>query len=182
MNPQERKTQSIAELALLVSATLVLSYLEASMPLPVTVPGIKLGLANVCILCALYLKGPRWAGGVTLFKAVAASAIVGAPSMIVYSLAGSSLALAGMIVLWRIGTFNLKAVSVAAALLHGAGQLAVAAFMLQTPIVFVNAPVMIVASVVAGIVTGSVAEGTLRVFPASQRRTETAQPLRDAIR
>ena len=60
------KAKSLAYVALFAALTLVLGYLEATIPLPVAIPGVKLGLANVAVLIALYLMGPRWACGICL--------------------------------------------------------------------------------------------------------------------
>ena len=159
------KAKSLAYVALFAALTLVLGYLEATIPLPVAIPGVKLGLANVAVLIALYLMGPRWACGVMLVKVVVTSLVTGLPSMIAFSLAGSALAFLGMLILWRADRFNLTAVSVVAALLHNAGQLGVAMVVLQTPAVLVNAPVMVIAACITGTVTGAVATGVMAALP-----------------
>ena len=149
------KAKSLAYVALFAALTLVLGYLEATIPLPVAIPGV----------IALYLMGPRWACGVMLVKVVVTSLVTGSPSMIAFSLAGSALAFLGMLILWRADRFNLTAVSVVAALLHNAGQLGVAMVVLQTPAVLVNAPVMVIAACITGTVTGAVATGVMAALP-----------------
>lgn len=54
------KTKQLAYIALFAALTLVLGYLEATIPVPIAIPGVKLGLANIAVLIALYLMGPRW--------------------------------------------------------------------------------------------------------------------------
>ena len=159
------KTKHLAYIALFAALTLVLGYLEAMVPLPVTIPGVKLGLANIAVLIALYLMGPRWAFAVMLLKVGVTSLIIGAPSMAVYSLAGSALAYLGMYAMWRTGRFSLAVVSVSAALLHNVGQLGVAIAIMQTPALLVNLPVMVIAACVTGIATGAIALGVLKALP-----------------
>ncbi|MGN0038713.1 MAG: Gx transporter family protein [Coriobacteriales bacterium] len=72
--------QHIAQVALLSALALVLSYLETMIPLPVAVPGIKLGLANAAVLVALYLGSARCAAAVACTK-VLASGFLCAPGM-----------------------------------------------------------------------------------------------------
>lgn len=159
------KTKRLAYIALFAALTLVLGYLEAMIPLPATIPGVKLGLANIAVLIALYLMGPRWAFAVMLLKVGVTSLIIGAPSMAVYSLAGSALAYLGMCAMWRTGKVSPAVVSIVAALLHNAGQLGVAIAIMQTPALLVNLPVMVIAACVTGIATGAVALGVLKALP-----------------
>lgn len=159
-----QKSTKLAYIALFAALTLVLGYLEASIPLPVTIPGVKLGLANVAVMIALYLMGPKWAFAVMCLKIGVTSLLIGAPSMAIYSAAGSTLAFAGMYAAWRFGKFPIAAVSVAAALLHNLGQLACAIAIMATPALLVNLPVMVIAACITGLATGSVALGVLKVL------------------
>ena len=159
------KTRRIAYLALLAALTLVLGYLDAMIPLPVTVPGIKLGLANITVLIALYLIGPKYSFALMLIKVLMTSLIVGSPSMIMYSFAGSMLAFIGMWLLWKTNKVNLFAVSIAMAVLHNLGQIAVAAAILATPAVFLNLPIMIIAACLTGAITATIATGVLKALP-----------------
>ena len=159
-----QKTKHLAYIVLFAALTLVLGYLEATIPVPVTIPGVKLGLANIAVLIALYLMGPRWALAVMLLKVAVTSLIIGAPSMALYSLAGSSLAYLGMYAAWSFGRLSLVAVSVIAALLHNIGQICAAIAIMQTPALLVNLPVMIVAACITGVATGAVALGVLKAL------------------
>lgn len=159
-----QKTKYLAYIALFAALTLVLGYLEATIPVPVTIPGVKLGLANIAVLIALYLMGPRWALAVMLLKVAVTSLIIGAPSMALYSLAGSSLAYLGMYAAWSFGRLSLVAVSVIAALLHNIGQICAAIAIMQTPALLVNLPVMIIAACITGAATGAVALGVLKAL------------------
>lgn len=159
-----QKTKHLAYIALFAALTLALGYLEATIPVPVTIPGVKLGLANIAVLIALYLMGPRWALAVMLLKVAVTSLIIGAPSMALYSLAGSSLAYLGMYAAWSFGRLSLVAVSVIAALLHNVGQICAAIAIMQTPALLVNLPVMIVAACITGAATGAVALGVLKAL------------------
>lgn len=161
MDRRER-IRRVAQTALLSATALVLSYLEAMIPLPVTLPGIKLGLANVAVVVALYVAGVRVAGAVAVVKVLASGLLFGSPMMLAYSLGGTVLSFAGMALLALVPGIGLVPVSMVAAILHNAGQLAVAALMLRTPSVFVNLPVLAVAACVTGSVTGAVAEAALR--------------------
>lgn len=154
-------TRRLARVSLLCACALVLSYLETMIPLPVAVPGIKLGLANVAVVVALYTLDAKSAGAVALVKVFASGFLFGSPMMLVYSLGGTVLAFIGMAALAAVPGVGLVPVSMLAAVLHNVGQLGVAAMALQTPAVFINLGVLGVAACVTGGITGAVAEGAL---------------------
>lgn len=154
-------TRRLARVSLLCACALVLSYLETMIPLPVAVPGIKLGLANVAVVVALYTLDVRSAGAVALVKVLASGFLFGSPMMLAYSLGGTVLAFVGMVALAAVPGVGLVPVSMLAAVLHNVGQLGVAAMALQTPAVFINLGVLGVAACVTGGITGAVAEGAL---------------------
>ena len=154
-------TRRLARVSLLCACALVLSYLETMIPLPVAVPGIKLGLANVAVVVALYTLDAKSAGAVALVKVFASGFLFGSPMMLVYSLGGTVLAFIGMVALAAVPGVGLVPVSMLAAMLHNVGQLGVAAMALQTPAVFINLGVLGVAACVTGGITGAVAEGAL---------------------
>lgn len=154
-------TRRLARVSLLCACALVLSYLETMIPLPVAVPGIKLGLANVAVAVALYTLDAKSAGAVALVKVFASGFLFGSPMMLVYSLGGTVLAFIGMVALAAVPGVGLVPVSMLAAVLHNVGQLGVAAMALQTPAVFINLGVLGVAACVTGGITGAVAEGAL---------------------
>ncbi len=151
----------LARVSLLCACALVLSYLETMIPLPVAMPGIKLGLANVAVVIALYTLDAKSAGAVALVKVFASGFLFGSPMMLVYSLGGTVLAFIGMVALAAVPGVGLVPVSMLAAVLHNVGQLGVAAMALQTPAVFINLGVLGVAACVTGGITGAVAEGAL---------------------
>lgn len=151
----------LARVSLLCACALVLSYLETMIPLPIAVPGIKLGLANVAVVVALYSLDVKSAAAVALVKVFASGFLFGSPMMLAYSLGGTALAFIGMIALAAVPGVGLVPVSMLAAVLHNVGQLGVAAMALQTPAVFINLGVLGVAACVTGGITGAVAEGAL---------------------
>lgn len=155
-------TSQIAQTALLAALTLVLSYLETLIPLPVSVPGIRLGIANITVLFALYLLDVPTAVFLMLVKVVIGSLLFGSPMMIVYSLCGSVLAFLGMFFLKRSERVSIVVVSIVAAVLHNMGQLAAATVLLATPAVLLNAPVLIIAACITGSITGAIVAAVVR--------------------
>ena len=176
MAARRTSIRRLANVALLAALALVLSYLETMIPLPVAVPGVKLGLANVAVVVALFALDARSALAVAMVKVVASGLLFGSPMMLAYSLGGTALAFLGMFALTRIPGVGVVLVSMVAALLHNVGQVAVAALLLSSASVFLTLPVLGVAALVTGALTGAVATGVL----ATVQRGEGARPHVDA--
>ncbi len=151
----------LARTSLLAACALVLSYLETMIPLPVALPGVKLGLANVAVIAALYAIDARCALGVAAVKVAASGFLFGSPMMLAYSFGGMTCAFLGMLALYRIPGVGCVPVSMASAILHNAGQLAVAACFLKTPAVFLSLPPLALCACVTGALTGAVAKAVV---------------------
>ncbi len=139
----------------LCALSLLLGYLETFLPIPI--PGVKLGLANVAVLVALAQGDVGGACWVALVKVTATCLLFGNPVTLAYSLVGTLLSLACMAPLSQLPTMRLEMASVAGALAHEAGQLLVAQALLGTPLVWYGAPALAVAGCVTGAISGIVA-------------------------
>jgi heptaprenyl diphosphate synthase len=146
-----------ARVGVLASLALVLGYVETFIPLPVPVPGIKLGLGNIAVLAALERLDVRAGACVAAVKVLAAGFLFGNPLMMLYSASGTVLAFAAMAALSRIPGLSVVLVAIVGAILHNIGQLVVAMLILGTPLVWWSAPVLVVAACATGAVTGMAA-------------------------
>ena len=165
VNPRIIATQRLARISLLSALALVLSYIETMIPLPVALPGVKLGLANVAVVVALLGLDMRAAAAVAVVKVMASGFLFGSPMMLMYSLGGTALAFAGSAAVSRIPGLGAVATCMVAAILHNAGQIAVAALLLGTPSVLLSLPPLALAACATGFVTGAVAAGVLASQP-----------------
>ena len=165
VNPRIIATQRLARISLLSALALVLSYIETMIPLPVALPGVKLGLANVAVVVALLGLDMRAAAAVAVVKVMASGFLFGSPMMLMYSLGGTALAFAGSAAASRIPGLGAVATCMVAAILHNAGQIAVAALLLGTPSVLLSLPPLALAACATGFVTGAVAAGVLASQP-----------------
>ncbi len=149
------KTKKLALMALLTALALIIFMLEAQIPAPVPIPGVKLGLANVITLTAMLILGKREAGAVLAVRIIMGAVFAGTPSAILYSGAGGLLAYAMMCLLvGRVAEKRLWAVSALSAVAHNMGQLAACVLVVKTPGVFLYAPALIISGVITGVFTG----------------------------
>lgn len=150
---------------LLVAAAIVCGYLELLVPLPVTVPGVKLGLGNAVVLLALERLGAKPGLLIMLAKVVASSLLFANLQMIAFSLAGGLLSWAVMATAVHSGLFSTVASSVLGGVAHNAGQLLAVAALLSPQVALVNAPVLAVAGILCGAAVGAVVQLLLRNLP-----------------
>ncbi|MDO4437629.1 MAG: Gx transporter family protein [Coriobacteriaceae bacterium] len=144
---------------------LVCGYVELIVPLPVTVPGVKLGLGNAVILIALELLGAKPALWIMLAKVLTSTLLFANVQMMAFSLAGGLLSWAVMALAVRSGWFSVVAASVLGGIAHNTGQLIAVAALLSTQVALVNAPVLALAGTLCGLGVGVVARIALRAFP-----------------
>lgn len=175
VNPRIIATQRLARISLLSALALVLSYIETMIPLPVALPGVKLGLANVAVVVALLGLDMRAAAAVAVVKVVASGFLFGSPTMLMYSLGGTAFAFAGSAAASLIPGLGAVATCMVAAILHNAGQIAVAALLLGTPSVLLSLPPLALAACATGFVTGAVATGVLASQPDSPYAAESIE-------
>ena len=147
----------------LAALALLLSYAETFVPIPI--PGVKLGLANVPVLMALDAHDEGAAVSVAAIKVLASGLLFGSPITLAYSLAGTAASLALMVPLSRLKTMRLPMCSVAGAIAHEMGQLAVAALVLGSASVFYLTPLLSCAGIVCGAVSGELARRLARAWP-----------------
>ena len=142
-------------MAVLTAIALTIFMLEAQLPAPVPIPGVKLGLANIVTLTAMLILGRREAGAILAARIVMGAVFAGNPSAMLYSAAGGVLAYAAMCLL--VGVVpekRLWAVSAVSAVAHNMGQLLACVLVVKTPGVFIYAPALIVSGVITGVFTG----------------------------
>ncbi len=156
------KTSYLARYALLLALAMVLSYVESQIPLSLAVPGVKLGVTNLVVIFALYRLGTKEAWMLSLVRVVLVSLTFGNAYSFWYSLAGAVLSLAVMTVLRRLHWLGDLGVSVAGAVCHNLGQIAVAMVVLRSTAVVYYLPVLLVSGVAAGVCIGAVAAVLVR--------------------
>ena len=153
------KTKRLVTLGLLTAIALTIFMLEAQIPPIVPMPGVKLGLANIVTVFAVFVLG--WKEGcMVLFARIFLGAVfAGNFSTILYSLAGGSLAIAVTILLKLVlKPKQLFVAGVFGAIAHSIGQMAAAIAISGTPQLIVYLPVMVAISIVTGLFTGLCAQ------------------------
>jgi len=159
-----KKTKRLVLLAMLTAVAMILSYVESLLP-SVGIPGVKMGLANIAVIFALFRFGWKEAAALSLVRVVLVSLLFGSVDAMLYSLAGAVLSLAVMALLRRIDRFSTVGISVAGGVAHNAGQILMAMLILQTKQLLGYLPVLAVSGIAGGVLTGLAAALLIRRIP-----------------
>ena len=163
-----QKTNRLTLAAILVAVMMVLGYLESLLPVS-SVPGIKLGLSNSVLLISLYWLGVGVSFQIMVVKVVLLGLWLGNPMMIVYSLAGGALSLAGMSLLTAGRGVSPIGAGIAGGVLHNVGQVGVAVLILQTPSLLYYLGILMPVGAGMGLLTGTLARVLMRHIPPLKR-------------
>lgn len=154
------KTRKITVMAMTIAVAMILSYIESQIP-PIfaAVPGIKMGLANIAVVFALYKLGWKEAVGISLLRVFLVSVMFSPLGVmgLFYSLAGAVLSLLVMIALKATKQFSSVAVSVAGGVFHNVGQILMACLLLRTKEIVYYLPFLALSGILAGILIGVLA-------------------------
>lgn len=148
-------TKKTALYGMLIALAFILSYIENLIPIPIPIPGIKLGLANIVVLIGLYALGAGAAFTLSVVRVLLVSLTFGNMSMFWFSIAGAFLSFITMVCLKRIKGFSMIGVSIAGGVAHNIGQISVAMYVLGKLIIY-QLPYLILGGIGMGTVIGIV--------------------------
>ena len=159
-------TKKLTLCAMLISTALVLSYIERFIPLQMAVPlpGVKLGLANIVTLIALYLMGTREAFSILIPRCVLGAAFGGGISGLLFSLTGGILAMGTMAVMKKLPLFSVYGVSIMGAAAHNIGQIAVSMLLMDSVYIGAYLPYLLIVALFTGFATGAAGAGVMRIL------------------
>ncbi len=166
MNSYHIKTTHIAYMGLCLALALILSYVESLIPFNFGIPGVKLGLANLCVVVLFYICGPKEALIVDILRVILSGFIFGNMSMILYSLTGAAVSYICMYTAFKSDWFSPIGVSLTGGVTHNIGQLIVAVFILGTVRIVYYIPILIISGALTGGLIGFISH---LVVPAVKR-------------
>lgn len=156
--PQDKGTRRLTRLALLTAIALTIFLVEAQLP-AAPIPGVKLGLANIVTVYAVFALGPRDALMVLCARVFLGAVFSGQMMTLLYSGAGGLLSWLALCLLCRLlDRKQMWLASPVAGMCHNVGQLLAAAGVMRTWAVLAYLPYLVIAGVVAGLFTGVAAQ------------------------
>ncbi|MCI2058047.1 MAG: Gx transporter family protein [Oscillibacter sp.] len=165
-----KTTRKLTLCAVLTALALALSYFESFFPLTAVIPlpGIKLGLANLVTVFALYALGPGQALLILVARCLLGAMFAGNLSALLFSLLGGLTALGVMSVLSLCPGLSLYGVSMGGAAAHNCGQVAAAMLVLGGAAPLAYLPVLLAVSLLTGTLTGFLASLLFRALDRAQ--------------
>lgn len=151
------KIKSIALFGMMVALAFTFSYLESLIPFDFAIPGVKLGLANLVVVVALYTMKPSEALCIVIIRIFLAGLTFGNAYSLAYSLCGGLLSYAVML-LFKKTKLSIIGVSMLGGIFHNIGQIIVAAIVLGTARIAYYLPVLLVSGVATGLAIGVVSK------------------------
>ncbi len=153
---RQDRTKRLALSSMFAALALIFSYIEAILPFSVGIPGVKLGIANLVVIIALYEMGLRYALTINVIRIFVAGLLFNGLFGAVYSLAGGLLSLLIMWLLKKTGLFSMIGVSMAGGVAHNMGQLLIASAIVSDLRMFLYFPVLMFSGIASGIAIGFV--------------------------
>lgn len=153
---------------LMLALALIASYVESLIPIPIPIPGIKLGVANSIVLILLYMTDVKTSWLVSISRVVLVGFLFGSMSSILYSLSGAVLSLLIMIWVKKRNCFTMTGVSVTGGVSHNIGQLLMAFLVLESEAVWYYLPVLLVSGLVTGSIIGILGKEIIKRIPGRQ--------------
>ena len=160
------KTKRLTLCAILIALALALSYTERFIPLQMVIPlpGVKLGLANIVTLIALYLMGPKAAFAILIPRCIFGAVFGGGITGLLFSLTGGILAMVTMIMAKKVPVFSIYGVSILGAAAHNVGQILAAMVLMHSVYIGMYLSYLLVVALFTGFATGAACAGVLRIL------------------
>lgn len=143
-------------MALLTAVGIVLGLFESQIPLPIPVPGARLGLSNMVVLVAIYSFGYREGFLIAIFKSVVLMLVTGSVSSFIFSANGAMLSAVGMILAHKFLKNFLSPIGVSeiGSALHNVGQILAAIFVLKSKALISYLPYLLLMGIFTGYFVG----------------------------
>lgn len=146
---------------LFAALAILMGYVEMLIPVPVPIPGVKLGLANVIIIIMMYFMDVKSAFFISLVRVILSGLLFAGFAGLLYSLSGAMFSFLVMALLKKTDKFSIVGVSIAGGVFHNVGQIVVAALAVENVKMAYYLSFLLVSGVVTGMLIGIVAKTAL---------------------
>ncbi len=163
------KAKRLTELALLTALASIIFIIELQIPNLSPIPGVKLGLANIITIYAVYRFKAYETALIVIVRVLIGSVFSGNFSALIYSLAGAAVCLIGMLFISKLIPAGYTWLcSIIGGAFHNIGQITAAVIVMKTTAVISYLPVLICSGCIAGAFTGVCAEFVLSRKPSEK--------------
>ena len=161
------ETKKFTRLSMLLALSVVLNIVENMIPLfNGTIPGVKLGLANIVILFVLYEYSIRDAIFLSITRVFLVSILYSGIFSVSFflSLSGAILSIIAMSLAKKYTKLSIVGVSIIGSLFHSLGQIIMVAIFIKMISAFNYLPIIILFAIPTGIITGIISKELIKYF------------------
>lgn len=155
-------SSKVASYGLFIALAFVFSYVEFLIPIPFTMPGMKLGLANLVIIIAMYGIGIKEALVLSIMRILLVGFTFKDPSSLLFSFAGGLLSWLLMAICKKTKLFSMLGVSIVGGIAHNIGQIIVAIIYVNNTSLLYYLPFLMISGVVSGTLIGILGALTIK--------------------
>ena len=168
---KSNNAKSVALCGVMTALAIVFGYIEHLIPMPFGIYGLKLGLANLAVVIALYALNTYYALSINATRIILCSMLFGSFTSFWYSIVGGILSFAVMVLIKKSNKFSTIGVSVCGAIAHNIGQIIVAVIISEEFKIAFYLPVLLITGAITGTLIGVIAMATLKapIFKSKQK-------------
>jgi len=173
------KTRKLAYLSILLALALALHVFERNLPVPMAVPGVKLGLANIITFLTIIIFGFKEAALVVFMRTFLGAVFGGGFLAFLFSLAGGLLSTSVMAIMYKRFSkyFSIPAISICGAIFHNIGQITVASFVVANVNLFYYLPVLLISGIITGFFIGLVVKFLIKPLDNVLQQTKIVEKI-----
>lgn len=149
-------SKKISYYGIFAALAIIVGYIEAMFPLPIGIPGVKLGLANVVVLTALYVMDVKSAFYISIVRVLISALLFKGFGSLIFSASGALISFIVMSLVYRFKSISPIGVSILGGIAHNVGQLVAAGIVINNLKIVYYVPVLLVSGVITGFLTGLV--------------------------
>ena len=147
--------KKITRLSLFLALGIILNLVESMIPLPIAIPGVKLGLANTIGLVILYYYSPTEYISIGFLRVLIVGLLrTGLFSVaFILSLSGWFLSTLIVVILYYLKKFSIYGLSCVSAVFHGVGQMIAVSIIYNTFGLVMYYPILMISGIITGLLT-----------------------------
>lgn len=159
---KSNSAKSVALCGVMTALAIVFGYIEHLIPMPFGIYGLKLGLANLAVVIALYALNTYYALSINATRIILCSMLFGSFTSFWYSIVGGILSFAVMVLIKKSNKFSTIGVSVCGAIAHNIGQIIVAVIISEEFKIAFYLPVLLITGAITGTLIGVISSAVLK--------------------
>lgn len=161
-----KSTNKLVRISLLLAFALIINFLESLVPLPIPLPGVKIGLANCIGLMVLFCFNKKDYVVFNVLKVLMVALLrTGFGTAFFISSLGTLLSTIATLLVYRFTKASIYGLSIVGALFHSLGQVLMV-MILYSNIYMINyLPILEIVSIISGCLTAFISAMLLEKLP-----------------